>query len=150
MPAVQTTYNIGHAPAVAGMISNTEPHLVITKEAQNAIPFGAPCVQGTTDDTVKAAAASLAFQGISVLDITLAGVGSTTVDIYQATDEVKVLKRGVIWVITSVNVAKGDLVYFVPATGVWTNVSTSNTLVPNATWDGTGVAAGLAQIRIAA
>lgn len=150
MPAVQTTYNIAHAPAVAGMIANTEPHLVITKVAQNAIAFGVPCVQGSTDDTVKAAAAGLAFQGISVLDMTLPLVGSTTVDIYQPTDLVKVLKRGVIWVVTSVNVAKGDLVYFVPATGVWTNVVGANTQVPNATWDGTGLAAGLAQIRIAA
>jgi hypothetical protein len=150
MPAVQTTYNLYHAAAVVGMIANTEPFLVVTRLAQNAIPFGVPVVQGTGDNQVKASAAGATFQGISVLDMTLPTIGTGFVDIYQAMDEVKVLKRGVIWVNTSVAVAKGDLVYFVPATGVLTNVATANTQIPNATWDMTLGAAGLATIRIAA
>lgn len=58
------------------------------------------------------------------------------------------MKKGVIVVQASVAVAVGDAVYYVPATGVLTNVSTGNTLIPNAQWDTSTAGAGLAALRL--
>jgi hypothetical protein len=58
------------------------------------------------------------------------------------------MKKGVIVVQASVAVAVGDPVYYVPATGVLTNVSTSNTLIAGAQWDTSTAGAGLAALRL--
>lgn len=46
-------------------------------------------------------------------------------------------------------VAMNDPVYFVPATGVLTNVASSNTQIANASWDSSIQSAGLAKLRLA-
>jgi uncharacterized hydantoinase/oxoprolinase family protein len=58
------------------------------------------------------------------------------------------MEEGVIWVMASVAVAVGDPVYYVPATGVLTNVATSNTQIANAMWDSSTSGAGLAKLRL--
>lgn len=148
MPTVQSTYGSVHAAAVEGMVANSEPTVIVSKIAEDVegVGFGKVCVQGDADNTVTDSEASKKFVGISVLDPTQAG---GTVDIYPQYATVAVMKKGVIWVQASVAVAMNDVVYFVPATGVLTNVSTSNTLIANATWDSSTGAAGLAKLRLA-
>lgn len=145
MPAVQTTYSAVHAAAVEGMIANSEPIIIVSKIAEDVegVGFGKVCVQGDQDNTVTDAEPAKKFVGIAVLDPTQPG------DIYAQNATVAVMKKGVIWVQASVAVAMNDPVYFVPATGVLTNVASSNTLIANASWDSSASGAGLAKLRLA-
>lgn len=145
MPAVQTAYSATHARWVEGMVLNSEPCVAVSRIAEDVegIGFGKVCVLGDRDDTVTDSEASKKFEGIAVLDPTKIG------DTYAQYDTVAVMKKGVIVVMASVAVAKGDPVYFVPATGVLTNVATSNTLIANATWDTSTAGAALAALRLA-
>lgn len=148
MPTIQSTYAATHAAAVEGMVANSEPCVVVSRIAEDAegIGFGKVCVLGDADNSVTDSEASKKFEGISILDPTQAGA---TADMYPQYSTVAVMKQGVIWVSASVAVAKGDPVYFVPATGVLTNVSTSNTLIANASWDSSTAGAALAKLRLA-
>ncbi|AEH79657.1 MULTISPECIES: DUF2190 family protein [Sinorhizobium] len=144
MPAIQTTYSATHARWVEGMNLNMEPSVVVTRLAEDVegIGFGKVCVQGTADNQVVDSEATAKFAGIAVLDTTRPS-GK-----YDQYDNVAVMKKGVIVVQASVAVAVGDPVYYVPATGVLTNVSTGNTLIPNAQWDTSTAGAGLAALRL--
>ncbi|MQX94864.1 DUF2190 family protein [Sinorhizobium medicae] len=144
MPAIQTTYSATHARWVEGMNLNMEPSVVVTRLAEDVegIGFGKVCVQGTADNQVVDSEATAKFAGIAVLDTTRPS-GK-----YDQYDNVAVMKKGVIVVQASVAVAVGDAVYYVPTTGVLTNVSTGNTLIPNAQWDTSTAGAGLAALRL--
>lgn len=144
MPAIQTTYAATHARWVEGMVLNMEPNVIVTRVAEDAegIGFGKVGVQGTADNQVVDSEATAKFVGIAVLDTTRpAGK-------YEQYDNVALMKKGVIVAQASVAVAVGDPVYYVPATGVLTNVSTSNTLIAGAQWDTSTAGAGLAAIRL--
>lgn len=123
---------------------NMEPSVVVTRLAEDVegIGFGKVCVQGTADNQVVDSEATAKFAGIAVLDTTRPS-GK-----YDQYDNVAVMKKGVIVVQASVAVAVGDAVYYIPATGVLTNVSTGNTLIPNAQWDTSTAGAGLAALRL--
>lgn len=144
MPAIQTTYSATHARWIEGMNLNMEPSVVVTRLAEDVegIGFGKVCVQGTADNQVVDSEATAKFAGVAVLDTTRPS-GK-----YDQYDNVAVMKKGVIVVQASVAVAVGDPVYYVPATGVLTNVSTGNTLIPNAQWDTSTAGAGLAALRL--
>lgn len=144
MPAIQTTYAATHARWVEGMIPNMEPNVVVTRLAEDVegIGFGKVCVQGTADNQVVDSEATVKFAGIAVLDTT------RPTGKYEQYDNVAVIKKGVIVVQASVAVAVGDPVYYVPATGVLTNVSTSNTLIAGAQWDTSTSGAALAVLRL--
>ena len=144
MPAIQTTYSATHARWIEGMNLNMEPSVVVTRLAEDVegIGFGKVCVQGTADNQVVDSEATAKFAGIAVLDTTRPS-GK-----YDQYDNVAVMKKGVIVVQASVAVAVGDAVYYVPTTGVLTNVSTGNTLIPNAQWDTSTAGAGLAALRL--
>lgn len=146
MPAVQTTYGMTHARWVEGMILNSEPHVIVTGIAEDVegIGFGKVCVQGSVDQAVTDAEVGAKFVGIAVMDTTKPN------DTYAQYDNVNVMRKGVIVVMASVAVAKEDPVYFVPATGVLTNVvGGGNTLIADATWDTATAGAGLAALRLA-
>lgn len=144
MPTIQTNYLATHARWVEGMELNMEPKVVVTRLAEDVegIGFGKVCVQGTADNQVVDSEATVKFAGIAVLDTT------RPTGKYEQYDNVAVMKKGVIVVQASVAVAVGDPVYYVPATGVLTNVATSNTLIANAQWDTSTAAAGLAALRL--
>lgn len=144
MPAVQTTYAAQHARWVEGMVLNMEPNVIVTRLAEDVegIGFGKVGVQGTADNQVVDSEATVKFVGIAVLDTT------RPTGKYEQYDNVALMKKGVIVVQASVAVAVGDPVYYVPATGVLTNVSTSNTLIANAQWDTSTAGAGLAALRL--
>ncbi|KSV95387.1 hypothetical protein N184_00125 [Sinorhizobium sp. GL28] len=126
------------------MVLNMEPSDVVTRLAEDVegIGFGKVCVQGTADNQVVDSEITVKFAGIAVLDTTRPN-GK-----YDQYDNVAVMKKGVIVVQASVAVAVGDPVYYVPATGVLTNVSTSNTLIAGAQWDTSTSGAGLAALRL--
>lgn len=142
MPAVQTTYSATHAQWVEGMIPDMQPGNDITMLAEDAegIGFGKVCVQGTADNQVVDSEATVKFAGIAVLDTT------QPTGKYEQYANVRVRRKGPIVVSASLAVAVGDPAYYVPATGVLTNVSNSgaNTLIANARWDTSTSGAGLA------
>jgi hypothetical protein len=144
MPAVQTTYTAQHARWVEGMVLNMEPNVIVTRVAEDVegIGFGKVGVQGTADNQVVDSEATVKFTGIAVLDTTQP-TGKN-----EQYSNVALMKKGVIVVQASVAVAVGDPVYYVPATGVLTNVSTSNTLIANAQWDTSTSGAALAALRL--
>lgn len=144
MPAIQTTYNAQHARWIEGMVLNMEPSVVVSRlcEDVEGIGFGKVAVQGTADNQVVDAEAAAKFVGIAVMDQT------QPTGKYEQYATAAIMKKGVIVVQASVAVAVGDLVYFVPATGVLTNVATANTLIAGATWDTSTAGAGLAALRL--
>jgi hypothetical protein len=144
MPAVQTNYAAQHARWVEGMVLNMEPHVIVTRVAEDAegVGFGKVCVQGTADNQVVDSEATAKFVGIAVLDIT------RETGKYERYENVAVMKKGVIVVQASEAVAVGDPVYYTPATGVLSKTSTSNTLIAGAQWDTSTGGAGLAALRL--
>lgn len=149
MPAVQTTYSETLAPAVEGMVANTEPKVTISRVIESAagIGFGKVACQGATANTIKVSAAAGIFRGITIRDVTLP---PTNGDKYIQKDICAVMTKGVIWVIASVNVTAGQPAYFVPATGALTNVDGggANILIPDAMWDSAAQATNLAKLRL--
>ncbi|MER8806037.1 structural cement protein Gp24 [Mesorhizobium australicum] len=144
MPAIQTTYNAQHARWIEGMVLNMEPSVIVSRlcEDVEGIGFGKVAVQGTADNQVVDSEATVKFCGIAVLDET------QPTGKYEQYATAAIMKKGVIVVQASVAVAVGDPVYYVPATGVLTNVPTSNTLIANAQWDTSTAGAGLAALRL--
>jgi hypothetical protein len=147
MPAVQTSYAQTILPAVEGMIVNSEPHNVISRQLESAagIGFGKVCVQGTADEQIRVSETVRKFRGITVMSHS---AGRGIADSYEQYETVPVLERGVIWVLASVAVAVGDPAYYVPATGVLTNVATGNTLITDGSFDSSTTGSGLAILRI--
>ncbi|MEJ8308596.1 structural cement protein Gp24 [Agrobacterium larrymoorei] len=144
MPDMQSTFNATHARWVEGMVLNSEPCVVVSREVETVagIGFGKIAQRGTGDHQIKVSSASPVYLGITVLDPSKFG------DTYAQYDTAAVMIKGVIVVQASVAVNDGDPVYFVPATGVLTNVSTSNQQIPNAQWETTTSGAGLAAVRL--
>lgn len=149
MPAVQTTYGQRIAPAYEGLVANSEDHTVVSKLVETAagIGFGKVVVQGVNDDQVRVSEAARAFVGIS--EASHSPEIAPEADLYPQYANIPVMKKGVIWVLASVAVAPGQAAYFVPATGVLTNVVGANTLIAGGTWDSSTSGAGLAKLRLA-
>lgn len=144
MPAIQTTYTATHARWVEGMVLDMEMSVILSRECEDAegVAFGKVAVQGTGDHQVVDSEATVKFVGIAVLDET------QPTGKYEQYATGAFMKKGVIVVQASVAVAVGDPVYYVPATGVLTNVSTSNTLIAGAQWDTSTAGAALAALRL--
>lgn len=144
MPPIQEVYNATHARWVEGMVLNSEPCVVVSRivEGADGLGFGKVAVQGTGDKQVRDSEAGRLYVGIAVLDVT------QDFDTYAEFATAAIMKKGVIVVQASVAVEVGGPVYFVPATGVFTDVATDNTLIPNAQWETSTTAAGLAAVRL--
>lgn len=149
---IQTTYTQTIAPAYEGMIADSREQNILSMQLETAagIGFGKVAVQGTADKQVRVSAAGRAFRGVTVSSHFggFAAGFQGTKDTYDQYETVPVMDRGSIWVLASVAVAVGDPVYYVPATGVLTNVATGNTLIPNAKWESSTTGAGLAIIDL--
>lgn len=147
MPAlpVQTTYNQYHAIAYEGLVADSRDQTVESRVVETAagIGFGKVTVQGVADNQVRVAEVTRPFVGITIA--TNAPVESVSPsDLYPQYANVPVMRKGSIWVTASVAVAVGDPVYYVPATGVLTNVVGANTLIVGATWRTSTAGAALA------
>lgn len=151
MPAVQTVYPSTQPVAVVGAKATEIPATIISRnvESATAIGFGVAVAQGATaKGVVPFGTGATKYVGITLLDRSAHGDAATP-DSFAKTTSARIMTIGDIWVNASVAVAAGDPVYLVAADGKFTNVSTSNTLVPNARFDTTTTAANqLAVVRL--
>lgn len=155
MPALQTTYNTYLPIAHEGQRANLEAWNSISRTVETAagIGFGKVVVQGAGDHgVILPDATHTAFIGITVRDQAADaydpnGVGYAP-NLYLQNRTAGVMTFGCIYVIASVQVAVGDPAFFVPATGLITNVSTNNIAIPRSRFDTSASASTLAILRI--
>lgn len=152
MPAIQTTFTQTIAPAYEGMIADSRDQTILSLQLESAagIGFGKVAVKGTADRQIRVSEAARAFRGFTVATHFAGFAAGTqgTKDTYDQYETVPVMIVGSLWVMASVAVAVGDPVYYVPATGVLTNVATSNTLIPDAIFETSTSGSGLAVVSI--
>lgn len=126
MTPLQTTYPDRQARWVEGMIPDMRtPGQDISLKVETAagIGFGKAAFHGTADNQLIVANGTAKFAGITVLDTT------QLEDKYPQYATARVRTKGPVVVTASVQVAKGDPAYFIPASGLYTNVATNNTLI---------------------
>ena len=149
--AVQTTYLDNLPAGLAGMIANTEPNVLISREVETSagIGFGLPVRRGTNPATqcrVMAAGATEVL-GITVRD------HSTTDDKFAQYDSALLMRQGVIWVLVTDagGVAAGDPVWVTLSTGAFSNAdvgSGNGLLLPGCRWESAGANGALAKMRV--
>lgn len=156
MPAVQTEYNERMSAARVGMIANEEPKLLISRTVEDAlgIGFGKVVTQGVTDtgctadldSTASGALDAYNFLGITCMD---RGTRPATPDVFAEGESALIMRKGVLWVLTSATVNAGDDVYVTLSTGaLHTTSGGGNVLIPNARWDSSVTGSGLAKLRL--
>ncbi|CAH2606152.1 conserved protein of unknown function (plasmid) [Rhodovastum atsumiense] len=148
MPAVQTAYQGQHAAAFAGLVADSGSTVVISRvvESPNGMQFGAVALQGVADNGILDVGDvnAGAFRGITVVDPLVRPVNN---DAYGLGDTAAVLVKGVVWVTVAAAVTAGQPVYY-SSTGALTNVAASDTAIPNAIFDSSAAAGGLAKVRL--
>jgi hypothetical protein len=145
---VQSTYSSTIATGYAGMVANGEESNRISRTVEDAggMVFGAAAFRGAADHGCTATPTANKFLGIVIADVgQVPGLGGTADTLPQYTTA-GLLNEGVIYVSGSVAVTQGDPVY-VTSGGVFTNVSTSNVLLP-ARFDATTAGAAIVPIRV--
>lgn len=147
MPPVQTNYTSDMAHGLPGLVMNMEPYRLISRLLENGpLMFGAPVAQGAMDTgVIPALAGGAPYMGIAVVDDSVRP--ASLPDQYATTDTVNIITRGVVWVTASVAVTPRQPAYY-DATGKITNVSASNTAIPNASFDRTAAAGGIVPLRL--
>lgn len=144
MGNVQPNYNvrpeIGHEGQVADMRS-VEAVSRICEPA--SVGFGKAVIRGTADNQVTIGAAGK-FVGLSMRDVTLPAANA---DVYKQGNTIACMTRGTMFVVPTANVADGDAVYYTAA-GALTNVSSGNTVVPNAVWETTTSSGSVGVVRL--
>ena len=149
--AVQTVYPSTQPVAVVGAKATEIPATIISRTVADtgSIGFGIAVAQGDEDKSVKLfGTGATKFVGITMLDRSANGT-SVNPDSFAEGESARIMTIGDIWVNASVAVVAGDPVYLVAADGKFTNVSTGNTLVPNARFDTSTTAANqLAVVRL--
>lgn len=143
MPNLQSNYLATHARWIKGMQLNMEPATIVSRIMEDAegVGFGEVVVQGTADNQGVDAEVTVKPIGIAVLDV------NQPTGKYEQYSTAAVMKQGVIVVTASVAVAVGDPIYYVPGTGVLTNVSSGNTQLPGE-WATSTAGSGLAAVRL--
>lgn len=146
--ATQLTYSENIRAAIEGARATMVPATLISRTVETAagIGFGKAVFQGTDDMGVTITPNTL-FVGITIIDRSANGIGTTGTGFPQY-ESARILTKGAVWVLASVEVAAGDPVY-TTLTGAFTNVATDNTEIAGARWDTSTTGAGqLAQVRI--
>lgn len=139
MSNVQGAYGERIAPPgpgiVAGHMNEARITTGICETASPGIPFGRAVSQGSLSDEGVILGGSLAgFRGVSIRDITLPG-DRAVVDAFLPPDSLAVLESGDIWVEPNEAVAAGNAVYFVAATGIFSDNATGAIgPIPGARW----------------
>lgn len=145
---VQDTYLTDYAQGFPGMLANGETQNRISRTIEDAagIAFGKATFRGVGDHGVTATPAANTFMGVTISDIGVVPAVGGSADVFPQYATASLLKTGVIWVTVGANVADGEQAY-VTSGGAFTNVSTSNTLIP-ARFDTTASSGGLARLRV--
>jgi hypothetical protein len=145
---IQSTYSSTIAPGFAGMVVSGEKSNRISRTVEDAggMVFGAAAFRGSGDHGCTATPTANKFLGIVIADVgQVPGLGGTA-DTLAQNATASLLNEGPIYVQGSLAVNQGDQVYVTPG-GAFTNVSTSNVLIP-ARFDGTTAGAGIVPIRV--
>ncbi|RVU21788.1 structural cement protein Gp24 [Methylobacterium oryzihabitans] len=143
MPATQTSYGPA-AAAYEGMIASAELATAISRNAEDAagIGFGKAAFQGTAEAGIRAAGS--VFRGVTLVDHNARPANG---DAYARGDSVPVLIRGVVWITVVNGVAAGAPAYVTGSGGFTANAS-GTTAIPNASFDSSASAGGLAKLRL--
>lgn len=144
MPAVQSTYSESHAVAQLGMIADSRPKSVRSLTYEGAAKLGFGIAVGFTSNNNGCDLDGTGFAGIVVS--TQVKDPAVETDGYKQYDEVGCMATGAIWVKPTANVAVGDPVTFVAATGAISN--TGGVTIPDAVFETAAQAGELARIFI--
>lgn len=128
---------------VAGSIATTENRDIKSRTVEDAagIAFGLAVAQGANDKGIRAVkAGDTKFVGITALDLSSPGDSK-----FLQWESARILKKGVIWVQVTEDVKAGDDVAVDLATGKFNK---SGAKYPNARFETSGVAGGLAQVEL--
>ena len=128
---------------VAGSIATTENRDIKSRTVEDAagIAFGLAVAQGANDKGIRAVkTGDTKFVGITALDLSSRGAAK-----FLQYESAGILKKGVIWVQVTEDVKAGDDVAVDLATGKFNK---SGAKYPNARFETSGVAGGLAQVEL--
>ena len=128
---------------VAGSIATTENRDIKSRTVEDAagIAFGLAVAQGANDKGIRAVkTGDTKFVGITALDLS-----SRDDSKFLQYESARILKKGVIWVGVTEAVKAGDDVAVDLATGKFNK---SGAKYPNARFETSGVAGGLAQVEL--
>ena len=128
---------------VAGSIATTENRDIKSRTVEDAagIAFGLAVAQGANDKGIRAVkAGDTKFVGITALDLSSRDDAK-----FVQYESASILKKGVIWVQVTEDVKAGDDVAVDLATGKFNK---SGAKYPNARFETSGVAGGLAQVEL--
>ncbi|WP_407523244.1 structural cement protein Gp24 [Methylobacterium oryzisoli] len=141
----QNTYAGRAAPAYEGMVAAEEPSLTLSRtvETPAGIAFGKPAFQGTRDDGI--AATGSIFRGVVLAD--RGARPETGGDLFAKGDTAPVLVKGVVWVAVAGAVTAGAPAHLT-ASGGFSAAGAGTTALPNALFDTSASAGGLARLRL--
>ena len=128
---------------VAGSIATTENSDIKSRTVEDAagIAFGLAVAQGANDKGIRAVkTGDTKFVGITALDLSSRDDAK-----FVQYESARILKKGVIWVEVTEDVKAGDDVAVDLATGKFNK---SGAKYPNARFETSGVAGGLAQVEL--
>lgn len=147
MAVLQTSYTDQVAPGYAGMVANAETSNRITRTIEDAsgIAFGKAAFRGTGDHGCTATPTAGGFLGITIAHEALGLIAGQTADVFPQYGNVPILTQGVIWVTAGASVADGEQAY-VTSVGAFTNVSTSNVILPGFFFDTTAASGALVKL----
>lgn len=136
------SYDTHMGAAYAGMVAESQAVRDVASKVVTtaAIPFGVAVGAGATDGSVRLGGTG--FIGITVAD------KSRAADQYAVGEVAGVMRKGTIWVTVGAAVTPGDAVYFVPATGVITDLVTNNTAIPGAKFETSAASGALARVYL--
>lgn len=143
MPDIQGGYAATMDPARLGQIANTTDFDISTGVSETAdVPFGVAMIAGAAADSAAIGAAGY-FIGLTIRQPALPEKNG---DKYQLGDNVALMTRGTMWVIsTGAACVRGDPVYRTAA-GALTKTSAGNTLIPGCFFDMAAASGALARI----
>lgn len=144
--AVQTSYQQYMDEGFQGDIADAQHATVISREVEVApLAFGRAVTKGTADKGVIAGGAGV-FQGVSVRKQVQPAENTETYPVGATAD---VIAEGVIRVAVSEAVTPGDVPAYATADGTFGVSGTAgHTDVPNARYESTAAANGLALLRL--
>lgn len=154
--ARQSTVTQFQRAGARGLVANAEARNLISRAlAASAftLMFADPVyrvVTGSGDEQCSADPAAGAFLGLARREGAGEVIGNTPVDSFAQYDEVPIMEAGVMWVETAGAVAAGAAANFNTTTRLWTSAAVAGAIIdiPNAEFDSTLTAAGLAKVRV--
>lgn len=150
MATYQTTYGGAPAKGLPGAIASEEKCNKVSRSVETAagIKFGAPVQRGAADHGV-AILTTGDFLGIAVLNPAVPA-DSDNPDAYPQYFTGAFMTMGTMYVTAGATVAAGDAVYYVTATGRYTNTSNTgaNPAIPDAFFEEAGTDGAIVQISL--